>query len=243
MSAQPVAGRSGSLLTEQQIAYYRAYGYLLVPGLFAAEIDALSDAFDEVFAAPETPRLDARIVGHRFEPWQVIAYFVERHPTLLALTEDPRLVEIAEELLGAGARYENSEGNVFRCVTEWHYDSPTSLADHRHLKFGFYLEPLTANTGALRVLAASHHNPSLYRGALEPCLGFDGAIESRLGVPGEELPGWAIPTTPGDLLVWDYRLLHGAYGSTAARRQFALNFVGAAPDGEPVPIGAPDGSY
>lgn len=232
-----------SAISDQQRTFFAAYGYLRLPGWFTSEIDALSSAFDEVFASPDTPRFEANIVGHRFEPWAVIAEFAERHPRLEALTTDARLVGVAEALLGTGARYENSEGNLFRCITDWHYDSPMSLLEHRHLKIGFYLEPLTADTGALRVLPASHHDPSLYRGPLEPCLGFDGAIESRIGVRSEDLPSWAIPTEPGDLVVWDYRLLHGAFGSTRLRRQFALNYVGPAPVGAPVPIGAPDGSY
>ena len=35
-------------LTEQQLRFYRTFGFLKFPGLFAAEIGAITDAFEEV---------------------------------------------------------------------------------------------------------------------------------------------------------------------------------------------------
>lgn len=232
---------AGPVLTEQQRTFFAAYGYLHLPGWWADGIEELTDAFDTVFGDEGNERLELAMVGRRFEPWVVIAHFVERHPRLATLAHDERLVGVAEALLGPGARYEGSEGNVFRCTTDWHYDSPTSLPDHRHLKIALYLDPVDHDTGALRVLPASHHDAALYRGPLQPCLGFDGQSAARLGVAAEDLPSWTVPSVPGDLLVWDFRLMHAAYGTTGRRRQFALNFVGAAPAGAPVPVGPPGG--
>jgi ectoine hydroxylase-related dioxygenase (phytanoyl-CoA dioxygenase family) len=90
-------------------------------------------------------------------------------------------------------------------------------------KFAFYLDPVDHDTGAVRVLPASHHHPELYAGPLQPYLGYDGAIEERTGLRGENLPSWTLPSVPGDVVVWDFHVMHSSYGSTDARRQFALN--------------------
>jgi hypothetical protein len=44
---------------------------------------------------------------------------------------------------------------------------------------------------------------------------------------------WTLATRPGDALVWDFRLMHAAYGSTAPRRQIALNFCEVPPPADP----------
>jgi hypothetical protein len=83
-----------------------------------------------------------------------------------------------------------------------------------------------AATGSHEVV--SDHQ-RLFFNALIPFLGFDGAIEQRTGLPGEDLPSWTLATRPGDALVWDFRLMHAAYGSTAPRRQITLNFCEVPP--------------
>ena len=226
MDARPPA-----VITDQQRSFFDAYGYLILRGLFAEDIEEITAAFDEVFDDPANPRLEMNIVGHRFHSRFAMGYFVELHPRLAAVAVDERLTGAATGLLGPEAAYVDSDGSIYCCETEWHYDSPTRNRDRRHIKFAFYLDPLDHDTGAPRVLPASHHDSGLYNGPLQPYLGFDGAIEERTGLRGEQLPSWPLPTTPGDVLVWDFRLMHSSYGSTDARRQFALNFRGAPMEG------------
>jgi ectoine hydroxylase-related dioxygenase (phytanoyl-CoA dioxygenase family) len=79
-------------------------------------------------------------------------------------------------------------------------------------------------------MPGAHNSKGVYAGPLRPYLGFDGVIEARTGVRGEDIPSWPVPTNPGDLLCWDYRLMHASYGSTAKRRQISLNFRGGSID-------------
>jgi hypothetical protein len=226
---EPADALSDPVITEHQRVFYDAYGYLILPGLFAEDIAEISDAFDEVFDNPANPRLDYNVVGHRFHSQYAMGNFIELHPRLAALATDARLQSAASGLLGPGAEYLNSDGSIYCCETEWHYDTPREHPERPHAKFTFYLEALDRESGAPRVLPVSHHDPELYRGPLEPLLGFDGAIESRTGLPGEDLPGWTLPTNPGDVLAWDFRIMHCSYGSTDPRRQFAVNFRSAPP--------------
>jgi ectoine hydroxylase-related dioxygenase (phytanoyl-CoA dioxygenase family) len=218
--------RAAAGLTEDQRLFFEAYGYLTLPGLFADDIEQIIDAFDQVFDDPANPRMEINNVGYRSHSRFAMGYFVDLHPRLAAVAVDDRLTSAATALLGPEAAYVASDGSIYCCETEWHYDSPTRDKDRRHIKFTFYLDSLDQATGAPRVLPLSHHNPELYRGPLHSYLGFDGAIEERTGLRGEELPGWTLPTVPGDVLVWDFRVMHCSYGSTDARRQFALNFRG-----------------
>lgn len=209
---------------EQDRLFYDAYGYLVLRGLFADDADRLATAFDEVFADPANPRLDYNVIGHRWHSEYLMADVVERHPDLDALRTDPRITDAVTTLLGPSTAYTNSDASICCCETEWHYDTPTTATTSRHVKALFYFEPVEADTGALRVLPASHHDLDTHHGVLAPFLGFDGQIEARTGIAGEHLPHWALPTAPGDVILLDFRVLHASYGSTEPRRRLAVNF-------------------
>ena len=53
-------------VTDHQRSFFDAFGYLILPGLFAEDIAEITDAFDAVFDDPAIPRLELNIVGHRF---------------------------------------------------------------------------------------------------------------------------------------------------------------------------------
>ena len=61
MDARPPA-----VITDQQRSFFDVYGYLILRGLFAEDIEEITAAFDEVFDDPANPRLEMNIVGHRF---------------------------------------------------------------------------------------------------------------------------------------------------------------------------------
>lgn len=233
MTGDSAGATVAPVVSADQRLFFDAYGHVVLRGLFADEIDELSDAFDEVFDDPANPRMDMNIIGHRWRSRFAMGAFVEIHPRLTELMTDPRLVGAARGLLGEGAAYSCSDGAVYHCETEWHYDTPTHDLDRRHVKFAFYLEPLEADRGAPRVMPGSHLLNRTYRGGpLEPYLGFDGATEERTGILGEHLPHWPLPTQPGDVVAWDFRILHSSYGRTDPRRKFALNYF-SGPEAEP----------
>lgn len=225
------AGQASRGLTDQHRWYLDAYGYLAVRGLLTADIGEISAAFDAVFDDPANPRLKWEPPGHRGHPQWMMGDFVEKHPLLAELPRDPRLVGLAHDLLGADAVYVGDDGSIYRCETEWHCDTPAVHADCRHLKFAIYLDPVGQAVGAPRLLPGSHHLDVAGAGPLKRYLGYDGAIEERTGMRGEDLPHWGLGCAPGDVLLWDFRVMHASYGTLAPRRQIALNFRAASPEG------------
>ena len=79
----------------------------------------------------------------------------------------------------------------------------------------FYLEPVEAESGALRVLPGSHFTD------------YAGAIREYTTI-AEVVPGIAIPTTPGDAIALDERLFHASSGG-GQRRQWRVDFVADLP--------------
>jgi hypothetical protein len=218
--------RQAVAVTPHQRAYFDAFGFLLLPGLLADDIVEITKAFEQVFAEASNPRWEMRVPGYRNHSRVAMPDFIDRHPTLAKLASDPRTLGAATDLLGSGCEFVESDGNVFLCESEWHYDTP-ARGDLRNIKLSLYLDPLDRDSGAPRVMPTTHLQESIGTSKLAATLGFDGAIEERLGLGGEHLPSWTLENAPGDLIVWDFRLLHASYGSVAPRRLISMNFRGA----------------
>jgi hypothetical protein len=75
-----------------------------------------------------------------------------RTPVSLALVEDTRFLGAARRLLDAPVLPTYAEGVLLFGQAGFHYDDGTGSAG---VKFVAYLEPLTAETGALRLLPGS----------------------------------------------------------------------------------------
>jgi hypothetical protein len=129
-----------------------------------------------------------------------------RTPLSLALVaDDDRLWTSAEELLGDITIASPALATCLVADTPWHHDP--GIGDP-WLRFNAYLQPAAASTGALRVVAGSHV-PELGRGV--------GSYLASVGVEWRDrpnaLPGFALETEPGDVIGFDPRLYHGAWGS------------------------------
>ena len=218
--------RQAIAVAPHQNAYFDAFGFLLLPGVLADDIVEITEAFEQVFAEPSNPRWEMTIPGYRNHSRVAMPDFIDRHPTLAKLASDPRTLGVATDLLGPGCECVESDGNVFRCESEWHYDTP-ARPDLRHIKLSVYFDPLAHDGGAPRVMPATHLQESIRTSKLAAALGFDGAIEERLGLGGENLPSWTLESAPGDVIIWDFRVLHASYGSVAPRRLISMNFRAA----------------
>lgn len=212
--------------SEQQVTFFRTFGFLKLPGLFADEVEALTQAFEEVFADEENPRYelgDTAVHGHRRRV--TVPSVVDRHPTLKALLTDPRVVGIVDTLLGANNEPAGSDGNLYWCDTEWHCDVYGSPMHVNHLKLSFYLDSLREGSGAPRVFPGTHQWLSPYAVALRTaCEENVGSLEEVYGLAGPDLPGVTVDVDPGDLVLWDYRTLHASYHGRDRRRLFTVNF-------------------
>ena len=93
-----------------------------------------------------------------------------------------------------------------------------------------YLDRMTQDTGALRVIPGSHRCGEGYTETLhEQLLGHMG---SWGGLPGSEVPAMALETQPGDLVVFNHATKHSAWGGSQKRRMFTLVFTDRHAEGE-----------
>ena len=156
-------------LTEQQLAFVDTFGYLGFPGLLKDRIDEIIDAFESVWTE--------RGGGHDGRPHDgtarsCIVPFIDQHPVLSSLIDDPRVNGIFSSLLGDDFVYLVSDGNFYVSDTNWHSDTDWSgkmrgKPPRIYFKMAFYLDPLTRDSGALRVIPGSHRYGDAYAEALE----------------------------------------------------------------------------
>jgi ectoine hydroxylase-related dioxygenase (phytanoyl-CoA dioxygenase family) len=204
----------------------------VLPGLFTPEIGTIEAGFEEVFEREKATTLDPTNEFHnsrdpRYEQetrW-IIPVFIDKSEKLSWLRSDDRIDAIARGLLGADYVYAESDGNTFNCDVYWHLDAYGAAADRRHIKLFFYLDPLRHDTGALRVIPGSHH-PGPYTKQLRRRLVADPKnVPGVLGVGVDEIPSYTLETNPGDLVVTDFRTLHGSFNGQVRRRLFTVNFA------------------
>lgn len=189
-------------------AHLETFGFCVLPAFtdpraLSAEFDAsMRDGF------ADASHMNAGSAGNEF---RYLPTMCERTPVSLALVR--RLSRAAADLLGVSVLPSRAKATIYRGSTKWHRDTDLPV---RSLGFAFYLEPLVADEGALRVLPGSHR-PELAA-----------AILDYLN-HSSELPGVAVPTAPGDALVFDERVYHASRGG-GLRRQWRVDFVADAPD-------------
>jgi hypothetical protein len=192
---------SGFELSDGQRRFFDDFGYLALRGRLADEVEWIEDGFESIFTADE-PRF--------YIP------FADRHEKLATLVDHPSTTSIASALVGPDWNYMGSDGNIYGGDTRWHRDGVW-----RHLRFVkivMYLDPVAADTGALRVVPGSNrtkapldevwprqHDPALY------------------GIEGRDMPSVALDSEPGDVVVFDHGLLHASFGGGGRRRMFTLN--------------------
>jgi hypothetical protein len=125
----------------------------------------------------------------------------ERTPVSLALLD--RFAAVAEVVLGRAVLPLRAKCVVYFGDAGWHRDSDLDVAS---VAFAAYLEPLDATNGALRVRPGSHRSD-----------------DRQAGAPGGG-DGVALPTDPGDVIVFDEHLWHASRGGRD-RRQWRVDYV------------------
>lgn len=199
----------------QQRAFFETFGYLRFDGLLADRIGEIAAAFDEVW---EENGGGHNGRAHDGAKRSCIVPFIDRHPLLSGLLDEPRITEIAETLLGADFNYCTSDGNYYSGDTFWH--SHPFFGNRKALKIAFYLDALTRDTGCLRVIPGSHRLGDAYSDSLN-----DGIAQSRdlWNIDPSEIPSVALECKPGDILVFNHCLKHGSFGGGSRRRLFVIN--------------------
>ena len=209
-------------LTEQQVAFFDTFGYLGFPGLLADHAEAISSAFEAVW--------QGRGGGHDGRPHDgkrrsCIVPFIDQSEYLSSLIDDPRILGIATSLLGDDFNYMGSDGNYYAGDTGWHSDG--WHREIRHIKIAFYLDPLTRDTGCLRVIPGSHRIGDAYAEGLQEQIR---RSQELWGLSGPEVPAVALETKPGDVVCFNHNTKHAAFGGNGWRRMFTINLCQRYPD-------------
>ena len=210
-------------LTKQQIAYFKTFGFLILPQVFAPnEMTEMTRAADDLWRLREEKQQGEGI-------YQYLGHFIEPSPRLAWLAEDDRIYEPMGQLLGDGFIWGGSEGNRgTHNVTNshyWHCDRIEFFGlSYDFIKLMIYLEPTTKDTGALRVIPGSHLKS--FADMLDPLNTEKSVTCSEIfGVEGDELPCIGLESQPGDLVLFNHYIYHGVYHKKLNRRYIALKYA------------------
>lgn len=233
---------SQHLLSPQQIHFFETFGFLKIPGLFADDIDNIIRGFEDIFGNEDQPVWETHNPLHGEERRVIIPGFIEQSPRLAPLRYDPRVVGIVQSLVGRQYQWASSDGNLFYCESYWHPDMYAAPLNHYHVKLSFYLDDLTGKNGAIRLIPGSHFYNQTFARTLLRDFNDPSKIEELYGIPGGDIPATTLESSPGDLLLWNFRTMHGSYNGGERRRLFSINFGEAVPgthDGPDVAISKP----
>ena len=204
------------MLTEEQVSHFRSFGFLVLRDLLSpGEIADIGRDFDEV--------MEEERDGEPFDGLksQSVLWFVEHRPSLYRLAEDDRIYNAIGQLLGPDFLWVVSDANLYVGDTPWHGgDGSPVVLDH--VKVVIYLDPLTRDTGALRVIPGSQLTE--FQQHLK-VLGeqFEDPGNRPFGLAGAEVPAYSLDTRPGDVVfISESAIWHGAFGGSSGRRQFTL---------------------
>jgi len=188
-------------------AFFRTFGFLVLRNQFSPS--RLRVELESALAGTPEPPTATGVASVRYAPMMT-----QRTPYSLALLD--ALEPLATALLNAPVLPVRAKGIRYFGSTRWHSDSTSSLPS---LGFAAYLEPLTAENGALRVLPASHR-PECGESVAQFLAGFDADLSVA------SLPAFAIATSPGDVIVLDEHLYHASVGGDE-RLQWRVDYVRA----------------
>lgn len=209
-------------MTDKHKCLFDVFGYLSFPGLFADQAEAITQAFETVWAKHGG--------GHNQRPHDhqrnsALLPFIDQHPYLCALLDDERVEAIGAGLLGEDFNYMSSDGNYFVGDTVWHSDGYLRAPGYCSLKLAFYLDAVGPDSGCLRVIPGSHKIGDAYAEGVHATIATSGSnhTEEDWGIPGAAVPALALETQPGDVVVFNHRLKHASYGGHTQRRMFTIN--------------------
>ena len=215
-------------LTEQQLRFFDTFGFLHFPGLFANDIDRITESFERVWENHGGGH-QGRVHDHKRR--SAMMPFIDQDEYLCGLLDDRRLDGIASAILGNDYNYTVSDGNFYVGDTQWHSDFSRSKPT---IKAAFYLDKVTKESGCLRVIPGSHKIGDVFATSLKDMMSSqrEQRITEVFGIHGSEVPGFALESMPGDLVCFDRRIKHASFGGGTRRRMFTIVLEPRYPDDE-----------
>ena len=204
------------MITDEQVQHFQTFGFVVLREVLTPqEIEAVHREFE---LGLEEFKSTQRGGGARNQlNWSNVRPDM---PFITGLLEDDRFVERAERLLGQNAiGFDSVSSHFAGDHSPWHPD--TELKHLIGFKFGFYLQPIDGESGALRVLPGSHKSP--YYDNLFDILWPNGDSSGR-NVDVRDAPAFVCVSNPGDAVVFNYQVWHGTWGGSTDRRMVAMQF-------------------
>jgi hypothetical protein len=199
-------------LTPAQIAFFQTFGYLAMPGLLADDIDWITEEFEWAI------QNEGGGVKHDGSKRTMFGGPIERRSRACTILDHPKIQGLIAGVIGDDFNYCSGDGNYYSGDTGWHPDG--NWGQLFAVKVAFYLDPLTPDTGALRVIPASHRPDHFVRSQrIDP-----NQSRELFGIAPRDFPGCvALSTVPGDIVMFNHDLYHAAFGGSQRRRMFTMN--------------------
>ncbi len=126
-------------LTHEQKQFFDTFGYLILPGLLADDVQWIKEEFEAVF--------QDRGVVHDGSKRSTVVPFIDQRERLCTLLDHPKVVGLIGSLLGEDFNYVGGDGNYYTGDTQWHSDGFHNVG--KFMKVALYLDPVARNTGCL----------------------------------------------------------------------------------------------
>ena len=205
-------------LTPQQQAFFETFGYLILPGLLAEDVGWITESFEELLGG----------VAERHDGTRRTITGTDQSERLCTLLDHPKVSGVAASLMGDDFNYLGGDANYYVGDTPWHSDGWHDVG--LYVKMAFYLDPVTRETGCLRVIPGSHRVGDEWVQAVRKV----NRPEENFGITGRDVPSVPLESRPGDVVVFNHNLHHAAYGGGNQRRMFTLNLCRRAGKSEEV---------
>ncbi len=199
---------SSPALTDNQLRFFKTFGYVLLRKfLRAGDLEILAAELERGLRAqfPHKPFDGSQRQWSRMTD--------ETTPFFASLMEDARFLTPAQQICGGDVLGIGIDANRYVGDTGWHPD--TGHVHQIGVKYIFYLDQVSAASGALRVIPGSHLLPQAEVEILAA------GIRDR---PLQEVPCQALDTEPGDVIAFDIRTWHASCGGGQDRRACNLDY-------------------
>ena len=203
-------------LSPQQLSFIDTFGYLHLPGLLDDRISRITEEFELIWSNNSN---EHNRHLHDGTARSCIVPFIDQSEYLSSLIDDQRIDGIFASLLGNDYNYLGSDGTYYVGDTGWHSDGdwPRPII---YYKLALYLDVLTQNTGAIRVIPGSHKYGDKYSESLQEHVR---SSDQNWGIAGSQVPAMAIETKPSDVIVFHQGTKHSSWGGGNRRRMFTIN--------------------
>ncbi len=207
------------MLTKHQLTYFKTFGFVTMRELFSPdEIKVFNEEFQ--LKLESTLRFTGpQDEGANYCSWSNLT---SETPVLSKLPQDPRILSIAEQILGEDCNLASCNAGSYVNDTRWHPDCRNF--HHQSIKFPIYLQDLDANNGALRLIPGSHKQPFHEAVTKFDPPGYDDDA-TRKGASIKDVPTHACKVEVGDVLVFDTHIWHASWGGKIDRRMLSPIYI------------------